>query len=241
MADRNLKKLDRLKIVAFKEAERKPLAKSEEKERTFDTPVNVDDFSQFYGTKYRQKPSIGTGKTEAKLAASLPRALTFTIILDNTIVFRTDLNDPGQSSLSVAQQVDNFLGVCYEDGQTTPNHLVITWGEVTFDCVLQTSTIKYSLFDVDGTPLRATIAATFTEDDRKAAKNKNNEEKINDDNKGKQQKLMKGGDRLDLIAKEVYGDANLQFPLASYNNIKHPRENLSGTTLIFPSIEELLR
>ncbi|EAY31811.1 CIS tube protein [Microscilla marina] len=248
MADKpNILKLDHLKIESYEDAARtKKLAN----QNVFDRPVSVKDFSQFYGTRYRQKKGLGLNKKKTpdtsttkgdkktlsaaknQVVGSEKPHLKFDIVLDNTVVFRSDMGY--KQSVSVVAQVNEFLETCYKSDKVTPYYLKITWGESTFDCVLQTSAITYSLFDRSGTPLRAKITATFLvenvegEPSERAGKAQVNK-----------QHSVKKGDSLPMIAVAAYGSLAFLLPLARYNGVKHLREVKPGTTLDLPTLDEL--
>jgi nucleoid-associated protein YgaU len=137
-------------------------------------------------------------------------------------------------SVSVVSQVKEFLGICYKEDKVTPRFLKITWGESIFDCVLQSSDIKYSLFDQSGTPLRATITATFlVENMGEVITEEGDKSKVN------KQHVVKKGDSLPMIAVATYGSVAFLLPLARYNGVKHLREIKSGTTLDLPAVDVL--
>lgn len=236
-------KLDNLAIESYEDTARTKKVSGKE---PFKYPVSVDDFSQFYGVRYRQKKSTGTkkksGATDAtKKSAETPENtvigketpnLKFDIVLDNTVVFRSDMGN--RPSVSVVEQVKVFLAICYKADKITPHYLKITWGESTFDCVLQSSDIKYSLFDQSGTPLRATITATFlVENVSGGAADGIDLSKVN------KQHPVKKGDSLPMLAVATYGSLAFLLPLARYNGIKHLRELKPGTTLDLPAVDVL--
>lgn len=243
MAGIDILKLDNLAIESYDDVARTKKVSGKE---PFKYPVNIDDFSQFYGVRYRQKKRIGTknkpvagsgSERKGSLSENTPTGaetptLTFNIVLDNTVVFRSDMGN--KESVSVVKQVKDFLGICYKEDKVSPRYLKITWGESNFDCVLKSSDIKYSLFDRSGTPLRATITATFLvenvgEDITKSSDKAN----VN------KQHAVKKGDSLPMIAVATYGSLAFLLPLARYNGVKHLREIKPGTTLDLPAIDVL--
>ncbi|OJJ20899.1 hypothetical protein BKI52_09980 [marine bacterium AO1-C] len=231
-----LAQIDNLKITAYKTKERSIAKKSGKDDLCFKTAVSVEDFSQFYGIKYKQSGGINTKKNEAKAAKNLPRKLQITIILDNTNLFNADLYKQ-EATISIVSQVNHFLSVCYldEEDHYSPQFLVVRWGDTSFDCKLESSDIKYSLFDTDGNPLRATIRASFTEDSNteKAAK------KLQSNTNVTKEVITKSGDSLTSISKEMYGSASFYLALAKYNQIDHIRNIKPGTKIRTLPLEEL--
>jgi len=222
-----LAQVDNLKITAYKNKERKTAKQKGNKDLCFETAVSVEDFSQFYGIKYNQTSSINAKKNKAKGGKNLSRKLQITIILDNTNLFNADIQQT-KTKGNIIDQVNHFLAVCYldEENHHSPQFLVVKWGDTTFDCKLESSDIKYSLFGTDGNPLRATIRASFTEDS-------NTDKTTQSDNKNNLTKelIVKSGDSLMSISKEVYGSSEHYLDLARYNQIDHIRNIKPGTKI----------
>ena len=64
----------------------------------------------------------------------------------------------------VTKDIDKFRRTVGFNGIIhRPNLLVVVWGKFIRTCILSKIDIKYNLFKQDGTPLRATISATFKE------------------------------------------------------------------------------
>lgn len=110
--------------------------------------------------------------------------------------------------------------------------VVFKWGVFHFTAVITNMTQKFTLFDKDGTPLRASVDITFTqysnEDDymRAPTENKSAEKLIN----------IVSGDRLDSIAARIYGDAGKWRDIATHNNITNPLNLQPGQSLLIPEI-----
>lgn len=93
-------------------------------------------------------------------------------------------------------------------------------------------TQKFTLFTTDGTPVRATVNVTFTQyidlDDYPGQNPTSGDGPI--------QRVWRivAGDRLDLIAAEVYRDATLWRKIAVYNNLANPLRLQPGAILRIP-------
>lgn len=236
MALIDLKKLDRLRIRAFNEASR------EGREATsFEAPVNIDTFSQYYAIKYQDTGGIGSAAQEANHGKNEPKELQFNLILDNTCVFNSDLG--GIKPLhkeSTMDRVSEFLSVCYEyKGDIhSPQFLKVEWGELRFDCKLKSADVKYSLFDKSGNPLRAEIDVIFIEDKTREEENREINRNSPDITHAH---VIRAGDTLPLIAKKVYGSSGFYLQLARKNSINHFRELSPGMEIRLPPMEELTR
>ena len=229
-----LAKLDRLQIHAYSNKERTSLTKS------FEFLVSVENLSQFYAINYQKTGGIGTDSQEAAHSKTEPRKLQFNVVLDNTCVFNSDLGLKVGNKENIIQKVDNFLTVCYkyDRNQHSPPPLKLDWGEVKFDCRLESVDVKYSLFDKGGNPLRAELDITFIEDipqtDGAASRAPQSPDITH-------ARIFKAGDSLPLIAKEVYGSANYYLSIARWNKINHFREIKPGTKIKLPPIQQLER
>lgn len=233
-----LPQIDTLKITAYEKRERLKVKKGSKGNLSFETPVSIEDFSQYYSIKYKQTGGIGTKKNKAEGSKTMPRKLQINILLDNTILFHADMGTPGGvPQEDIVDKVNHFLSVCYldENNHNSPQFLVLTWGKTYFTCKLGSCDVKYSLFDTDGNPLRANIKASFVEDSivddpkAKIADKKNNITHV----------TMKAGDSLTNIAQEAYGSSKYHLALAKANGINHIRNIKPDTKIKLFPLEEL--
>ena len=94
---------------------------------------------------------------------------------------------------------------------------------------------KFTLFDSFGTPMRAEVSITMKEflTDAEA-------KKLNNTTNSRKFWTVKEGDRLDLIAGQVFQDSTLWRPIADENNIEDPLnfplDEQVGTVLAIPEI-----
>lgn len=121
-----------------------------------------------------------------------------------------------------------------------PPRVAFSWGQFVFVAVITQMTQKYTLFDIHGIPLRAKVDVTFTQHDDR-----------DDYIRGQRQNPTSGGgpilkawqvtrgDRIDMIASEVYGDATKWKHIAEFNEINNPHALTPGSQLLIPDIDEL--
>ncbi len=233
MALKDLIKLDRLRIKAFSKEDREgPQIAS------FEAPVNIDAFSQYYAIQYQNTGGIGTSAQEANHSKNAPKELQFNLVLDNTCVFNSDLGVVLPKTESIVDRVNQFLSVCYEykSGIHSPQFLKVEWGELRFSCKLKSADVKYSLFDKGGNPLRAEIDVIFVED-KPIAEERRAISRTSPDITHAH--IIKAGDTLPLIAEKVYGSSAFYLQLAVANGINHFRELMVGTEIQLPPLDEL--
>lgn len=113
-----------------------------------------------------------------------------------------------------------------------PPGVAFKWGVFRFVAVITSMTQKFTLFKLDGTPVRAKVDVTFTQH-----KDVNDYSKQNPTSGGadlQQVWAVVGGDRLDTIAATVYGDGRKWQLIAKYNDITNPLSLRPGQTLTIP-------
>jgi hypothetical protein len=116
--------------------------------------------------------------------------------------------------------------------KTVPPLVAFIWGSFFFVAKITNMTQRFILFKHDGTPVRARADVTFTqnEDIEEYA------EQNPSSGGGPINRLwaVRAGDRLDLIAAEVYLDANRWRTIAEFNRIKDPLTLRPGQLLQIP-------
>ncbi|MCU0484573.1 MAG: LysM peptidoglycan-binding domain-containing protein [Anaerolineales bacterium] len=122
-----------------------------------------------------------------------------------------------------------------EDAKVPPPEVAFEWGVFRFVAVITQMTQKFTLFKVDGTPVRAKVEITFTQ-----------HVDVNDypaqnptSGGGPIQRVRQviAGDRLDTIAYEMYGDATKWRLIAEYNRINDPLALQPGRRLTIPQLD----
>jgi len=115
-------------------------------------------------------------------------------------------------------------------------YLKISWGKLISKCVLKNAEISYSLFNSDGSPLRAKVKATFSEnveDTLRVAEERNNSPDLT------HYRTVTQGDNLPLMSNRIYGDASYYIQVARFNNLSNFRKLEVGQRLLFPPIKNL--
>lgn len=109
-------------------------------------------------------------------------------------------------------------------------YVAFNWGAFHFVSLITNMTHKFNLFDLNGLPLRATVDITFTQ-------HHDQEDYQNPTSGGTpidRVWTVTAGDRLDLIAAEVYGDETLWPKIAAHNGIVNPFRLFPGRQLFIP-------
>jgi hypothetical protein len=118
------------------------------------------------------------------------------------------------------------------DSKVPPPEVAFEWGVFRFVAVVTDMTQKFTMFKLDGTPVRAKVDVTFTQHiDVNDYPNQNPTS-----GGGPVQRIRRviAGDRLDTIAYEVYRDANKWRLIAEHNHITNPLNLRTGQFLSIP-------
>lgn len=112
----------------------------------------------------------------------------------------------------------------------------LEWGQQTkdlaFDCYLTDCTARYTMFDQQGIPIRATAVLTLQEARDAEDRLPTNPTSLGEP--GRQVWTVAEGDRLDWIAYQAYGDASEWRRIAEANQLANPLVLRPGTTLAIP-------
>lgn len=237
---KNTFKLEKLKIKVYEDTSRIGLPQD-----TFEVMFNPESYSLKYQNVYKSYQGINTSGRTAKYSLSKPQELSLKLILDDTGI--ADYGGYGFAGVStyrkiagkkdVYQQVNRFLKLTTDMNSDLhePEFLKIEWGDLIFDCRLESVDINYTLFNRSGQPIRAELDTNFigdiTDSKRIKKENKHSPDLTHT-------KTVKAGDKLPLMAKEVYGDAAYYLKLARANNLNSLRKLNTGTTIKLPPIKK---
>ena len=116
-----------------------------------------------------------------------------------------------------------------------PKFLKIAWGDLIFDCRLQSVQVNYTLFNRSGQPIRAELDTVFIEDIQDSERTKKENKSSPDLSHSR---TVKSGDKLPLMAQEIYGNSAYYIQLARANNVNNLRKLKVGTNIKLPPINK---
>jgi LysM repeat protein len=116
----------------------------------------------------------------------------------------------------------------------SPPSVAFEWGVFKFVAFITNMTQKFTMFLKDGTPVRAAVDVTFTQ--YKDLNDYPNQNPTSGGGPIEKVHTVIAGDRLDVIAAEVYGDATQWRAIAAYNGIVDPLALRPGTRLNIPQL-----
>lgn len=236
---KNSFKLEKLKIKVFSKRRRTTTDYID----TFEVMFNPESYSLKYENAYDTSQSLNSSGKEVKYLLSKPSELSLKLIFDDTGVADYGLYGFPSASLvgkykgtkDVYTQVKRFRELTTQMGgkQHEPYFLIIHWSRLYFKCRLKSFEVKYTLFNRSGEPIRAELDALFVSD-------LDNYERVRLENKSSPDlthiKIVKSGDKLPLLAQEIYGDSAYYIQLARANNLNNFRKLKTGTGIQLPPI-----
>ena len=234
MALKNPFKLEKLTITAYQDKKRAtPVG------QPFKAMFNPESFSQSYAIEYGKNQGMNSSNQKVDYARSKPSELSLKLLLDGTgsheLGAVTLKNKLIGNDKTVAERIKQLLDISFRmNGKIhEPNYLLVSWGSLIFSCRLSTIDINYTSFNPDGTPLRAELDIKLLAD-QEAKKQMSLEAKSSPDLT--HSRIVKEGDTLPLLSKEIYGSAGHYLWIAQQNQLDDFRNLSPGLRLFFPPL-----
>lgn len=225
-------KLQFLKIQAFEKITRDGSVKSE-----FEAMFNPESIQQSFSAAFRKEQALNTTGKLAVFMYNPPDTLSLSLIVDGSR--RAALSAYGSlRKENVMQKVKEFHNTAYKYVGTKhePYHLKIIYGaQFNYDCRLEHYTVNYSDFNNSGNPLRAEINASFVREESDQLRKRNENASSPDLTHSR---IVRSGDTLPHLLKEVYGDSSLYMQIARFNDLDDFRNLQAGQKIILPPIDK---
>lgn len=229
-------KLKKLTIKAYKKRSRSVV----DLIGSFEAMFNPASFSQKYEIEYGRHQGLNSTNKRVDYARSKPRELNLKLVLDGTGVQEMGILTLGRQK-SVSDRVKEFIDLTFRMNGSIhePNFLVVEWGGkddggLIFSCRLASVDVAYTSFNRDGSPLRAELDVRLISDQdvkkRMAQENKSSPDLTHS-------RIVKSGDTLPLLTKEVYGSSQYYLRVAQANNLDDFRNLTPGQEIFFPPLE----
>ncbi|HEX5495645.1 MAG TPA: LysM peptidoglycan-binding domain-containing protein [Mycobacteriales bacterium] len=181
-------------------------------------------------TEWRRNPvRMASQSALPEFVGSGPRSLSLEVFLDATTTHDN----------SVERSVEQLMVACVPTPQSLRNKkpaspwVRLEWGTartISFDGVLSQFSVDYSLFDVDGTPLRATCSLGIEE----ASVDAPGQNPTSGALQASRTHRVVLGDSLAELAWREYGDATSWRVIADANGIDDPLVLVPGRELLLP-------
>ncbi len=207
---------------------------------------NPPTLSKVYEIEYNEDQAQGTSGSPQSFGKMKPQEYSFEFLLDGTGTApppvgagtnTTDQSGVG-AAVDVSEQVAKFLALTYEfnGDMHRPYYLKIHWGQFILYCIMKKAGVTYTLFKPNGFPLRAKIAATFSQisDDalRIAREGRNSPDMTH-------RRQVHDGDQLPMMCFRIYGSMDHYLDVAIYNRIIDFRNLETGAWIAFPPLKNL--
>lgn len=226
----NLFKLEMLKIVAYGDR-RRGLA---DKIGTFEAMFNPETITQKYEIKYAKPQGIGSSGNTQTFTKVAPPELNLHLVLDGSGTTEMGLTQLLPSP-GVPERVKAFLDLTHAMNSALhePNFLVVQWGDIHFNCRLASVDVSYTNFNREGKPIRATLEVKLISDETADDLQKMDRKSSPDVSHSR---VVKAGDTLPLLAKEIYGSSSWHLWVAQANGLDDIRRLTPGQRLSFPPL-----
>lgn len=177
---------------------------------------------------FSQKPKNDADVTQAEFQSSGPQTLSLSLYFD-TYEAKKDVSQTTRRLWEL--MMTKTQKTSQRGKKVPPPQVAFEWGVFRFVAYITSMTQTFTLFLQDGAPVRAKVDVTFTQ-----------YVDVNDYPKQspiggthfEQAWRLTAGDRLDLIAAEVYGDPQKWRRIAERNRIANPYALQPGKVLQIP-------
>ncbi len=191
--------------------------------------INPDKYTHNYEISFNDEQGLGTPNASIKYKKSPPQGLNFELIFDGTGILSSSRTDVSADIASFKKIVYDYNGDIHK-----PNYVKLIWGKgMNFKCQLTSLSFNYTLFKVDGSPLRAKASVSFKEyqnPTQNAATADNGSPDMT------HEWIVKAGDTLPALSSKIYGDSSHYLKVAAYNKLENFRYLRPGTTIYFPPL-----
>ncbi|SEP26563.1 Nucleoid-associated protein YgaU, contains BON and LysM domains [Halogranum amylolyticum] len=193
---------------------------------SFDVLFNPTEYTLTRNTTYAEQNLLGLTTPVTQFVSGTAETLSMELFFDTY--------EKGTDVRKSTNRLDQLLTV---DGEVhEPPRLLVEWSSLTFRCVLESATKRFTLFLPNGTPVRARVDVTFKQYD--SPRWERLESPRSSPDKTKIRRLTEG-DSLALIAAREYGDPAHWRTIAAANDIDNPRTVTPGRDLVLPALEEV--
>jgi hypothetical protein len=229
MAFPDLFKLEKLRIEAYQDENRSILVDK------FEAMFNPETLARQYGVTYGVQRAVSGGTPAPRFEQTPPSSFNLKLLLDGSGVENTGLVGLLAPRPSVDDQIATFKRLCYDiNGDShEPNFLKVKWGKLDISCRLTTLKVNYTSFERDGSTVRAELDVDFVvavpaEQQLRAMRLASPDVSHS--------RVVREGDTLPLLTKEVYGSSRYYLAVARINGVDHFRSLASGRELLFPPL-----
>jgi hypothetical protein len=212
-----------------------------------DAWFNPKEYTLAWTNKWEVKPVPGAGLPSAQFTGSDPQKLNIELLFDDSDAHTGSVMTIAEK-LKAMMKVDTKFGTGGKNNARPPM-VTFGWGKtVTFKAVVDTLSLQFTLFGIDGTPIRALAKFGLTQTQKpmptKSSGGKSQRQNPPPQNPvlispdGLRSHMVRDGDSLQSIAYAAYGDATQWRVIAEANGIDDPVHLRRGNVLVIPRLAE---
>ena len=194
-----------------------------DKNDTFSVLFNPKEFSIQKSVQWEPHKAPGLDLPEQEFTSGNPAVLSVELFFDSY-----------EEKKDVHEHTDKLQNLTLVNADKhRPPMVMFSWGKVKFKGVVESLTVRYTMFLSDGRACRATASLTIKEAQTAKEQLEKNPRNSPDHTK---RRTMKMGETLALIAHEEYDDPAEWRRIADANGINDPKDVKPGTVLTLPPI-----
>ena len=192
---------------------------------------NPESFSVRESVCWNVNAPSSPGRPDPIYLKTQPRKFTIEFTLDGTGVNTNGIKIPVTAQVSLFRAVTtNVMGAIHR-----PMYLMVQYGTFINICVMNSSNVTYTMFDMFGLPIRAKISAEFTE---RTPKTLDNVLGMLSSPDLTHRVKVKEYDLLPYLTYNTYNNQDYYLQVARVNRIKNFRKLIPGIELVFPPIDK---
>ncbi len=200
----------------------------------FTAMLNPAKYSRVRRVEYTKGKVLDNGTLPEKKLKSIAAE---TLDLDELVFDGTGIVDipAGSAAQDVDGQIDALKKVLYSPGDDPDVRLAVVeilWGSLSFQGRVESMSVSYTLFNADGTPLRARVKLSFTEYEHAS-------KVVRAAGAAQQTRQIRlvGGNSLPLVCFGAYNDPSLHQAVALFNGLTTFRKLAPDTKLRLPKLK----
>ncbi len=195
-----------------------------DKNSSMDVLFNPKEYSIQKSVQWEPHKAPGLDSPEQQFTSGNPAVLSVELFFD-TYESKEDLKK---------KYTDPLLALAYVDASLhRPPLVLFDWGGLKFKGVVESLSVRFTMFQTSGVPCRAVANLQIKE--AKSAKEQV-EEKPRESPDHTKRRTLKHGETLALLAHEEYDDPAEWRRIADANGIDDPKDVKPGTVLTLPPI-----
>jgi len=222
--------LERMVITAYTDADFTTTTGS-----PFTVWINPATYTQSLKVLYINRQGSGSNGSSPEFNRMGQDSVSFDLVFDTTGVIPPPVAGMALPAKGVATLIATFrqLVLTVNGKIHRPNFVMLSWAQLQFQCVLSQMKVTYTLFQPNGTPLRAKVSVTFL--GFASEKQLAQEAQLQSPDVSHLVTVL-AGDTLPALSHRIYGTSLYYLQVAAYNGLSAFRRLTPGMQLVFPPL-----